>query len=727
MSTADEVVSALRSAHKLRDVGDGKYRSASPYRTGSDSDAFSLTIDGPEHGKWFDHVANKGGSLYTLAKHLGVVLPTIAPSIDTKTATTHQGYAESHGLTLEALKRAGWAVGEHQRRPCFIIDTKEGKRYRYIDGDKPVFKSIPGYKQCLYKFPEAIAIAAKGGFPLVLCNGEASTVAAQEHGVAAFSVTGGGEKAMPEALLEEVCQAYKGEIVIAMDCDTKGKQAAAALRTQLRSVGYKVRVVNLGLSNKGDLADYMRLWSADDLYNLEDVYDLEFVAALPTIYSAADMQKEDVAPVEYIVDDIMTTGCYILAGAPKSRKSFLALHVAVSIANGKPVFGQFEVKTKCSVLYLDLEMSKKSVHRRLSSMNFGDWPKNLYFGFNQDWPNRGVLAGQDLENRLDNNPDIRVVIIDVLAQWREPVDPRTPVYSSDYDALKQIQRIAQRRNITIIVVHHTNKTKITKDDNPFDKISGSTGISGAVDAMWLLTRDPESEYASILRMTDRNIAGVDRVDLAWDDMLGSHVVDPKSKLLAATGPERRAVYDVMIKNQEYTWAPREIATELKREESVIKKHLRRLLEDKLVLRVGYGRYSAVPLTNIVHSGNSSTSSNSGNSIHSSIRVNENGIESEQELPRVNESESRVNGGFEAIESIKHGKSEQSEQISIREQILSVLGDMALSATKVRTDLQATGVDVSLSDVINALNDLVKQKVLTYEDLGTLRRYRQAHA
>jgi len=724
MSTADEVISALRSAHNLRDVGEGKYRSGSPYRTGSDSDAFSLTIDGPEHGKWFDHVANKGGSLYQLAKHLGVTLPKIAPSIDTKTATTHEGYAESHGLTLEALRLAGWAVGEHQRRPCFVIDSVNGVRYRYIDGKTPVFKSLPGYKQCLYKFPEAVDIANKGGFPLVLCNGEASTVAAQSHGVAAFSVTGGGEKAMPEALLEDVRKAYTGEIVIAMDCDSKGKTAAAALRTQLRSVGYKVRVVNLGLSDKGDLADFMRLWSAEDLHNLEDVYDIEFVHALPTIYSAADMQKEDVAPVEYIVDDIMTTGCYILAGAPKSRKSFLALHLAVAVATGTEVFKTFEVKTKCSVLYLDLEMSKNSVHRRLSSMNFGDWPKNLYFGFNQDWPNRGVLAGQDLENRLDNNPDIRVVIIDVLAQWREPVDPRTPVYSSDYDALKQIQRIAQRRNITIIVVHHTNKTKITKDDNPFDKISGSTGISGAVDAMWLLTRDPASEYVSILRMTDRNIAGVDRVELAWDDMLGSHVVDPKSKVLAATGSERRAVYDVMEKNQTYTWSPKEIATELGREESVIKKHLRRLLEDKLVQRVSYGRYSTLPITNIIHSVHSSTSSNYGNSGNSLERVNESEVKSYQELPRVNESESRVNDRFEAIESIKPVKSEQSERISINavfsQRILGALGGISLTAKAI-----ATRTQIAIEVCQRQLDAMTEEGMLSYD--ATVQRYKQTNA
>ena len=662
-----------------------------------------------------------------MAKHLGVTLATIAPSIDTKTATTHEGYAESHGLTLEALRMAGWAVGEHQKRPCFIIDTDSGLRYRYIDGNKPVFKSVTGYKQCLYKFTEAVSIADKGGFPLVLCNGEASTVAAQQYNVAAFSVTGGGEKAMPEALLEEVRKAYTGEIVIAMDCDDKGKKAAAALRTQLRSVGYKVRVVNLGLSNKGDLADYMRLWSADDLYGLEDVYDIEFVTRLPEIHSAADMQKQHVAPVEYIVDDIMTTGCYILAGAPKSRKSFLALHLAVAVATGTEVFKTFEVKTKCSVLYLDLEMSMNSVHRRLESMNFGDWPKNLYFGFNDAWPNRGILAGADLELWLDKDPTIRLVIIDVLAQWREPVDPRTPVYSSDYDALKQIQRIAQLRNITIIVVHHTNKTKITKDDNPFDKISGSTGISGAVDAMWLLTKDPSSEYISTLRMTDRNIAGVDRVDLSWDNMLGSHIVDPKSKVLAATGPERRAVYDAMAKDTIYTWSPKDIAAKIDRDEPIVQKHLRRLIEDKLIQRVGYGRYSIVPL---IDNGKSSKSSKSGISGMSG-KSNEEGEEllpnSDELLPTLTDSYPTLTGVSEASESTKPSNSYHSYHISINENIFAVLGTMALSAPKVHGELRSKGFDFSASDVTNALNELVKQKELSYEDIGTLRRYKKAHA
>jgi hypothetical protein len=90
MTTADAVLSALQRFN-IKEVGEGKYRSASPYRTGSDSDAFSLTITEGEHGTWFDHVSQSGGSLYSLAKHLGIALPSVSPSTDTKRAETPRG------------------------------------------------------------------------------------------------------------------------------------------------------------------------------------------------------------------------------------------------------------------------------------------------------------------------------------------------------------------------------------------------------------------------------------------------------------------------------------------------------------------------------------------------------------------------------------------------------------------------------------------------------------
>jgi DNA-binding transcriptional ArsR family regulator len=707
-STADKVVAQLRNV-KAR--GDGEYRSSSPLRASSDGEAFHLTIKDGEHGTWFDHVAQEGGSLYTLAKRMGIELPKLAPTTDTAKAKTFAEFCADHGASEETFRKAGWTPSSRGGNPAIAFTTDTGTRYRMLSGNTKYIHG-KGYTSSWYKLDNALKIAESGGFPLTLCNGEASTVVAQALGMPVTCITGGSEREIPEKLLESLLEAYRGAIVVAMDCDNKGANAARKLYKQLTSVGYAVTVVDMKLDAKGDIADYLRLWSPAEFYALpHSLGTVEYVDALPRTVTAAELQKKDVPPLEYIIDDLMSTGCYLLAGAPKSRKSFLALHLALNVAQGTKVFERFDVLQSTGVLYLDLEMSENSVHRRVANMMHGKtWPTNLYFGFGDDWPWRGSEAGDHLELWLDAHMDVRVVIIDVLAQWKEAVDPRTPVYTADYDALKKIQRLATRRNICIIVVHHTNKTKMIKGDNPFDKISGSTGIQGAVDAMWLLTKDPDNQYNTVLQMVDRNIHDVDRVDLMWDDFLGAHAVDQKLRLLQSTGAERRQIYDVLAATS-IAMTPSEIALEISKTPEAVKKLLSRLVQDKLVEKMGYGKYK--PYTNMSHSGYSSTSNHSGHSGYSieSDKNNQEVLKSDQEGARVTKSDSRVTEGFEAVESIKQVKSDQSD-IVYKEQILTILRKQATRPDNVCPQIGPRSIWAAIKA---DMNELLSRNVITWHD------------
>ena len=44
-------------------------------------------------------------------------------------------------------------------------------------------------------------------------------------------------------------------------------------------------------------------------------------------------------PIEFVVDNLLAQGLYILAGAPKVGKSWLALDMCLSIAKGEKVLG----------------------------------------------------------------------------------------------------------------------------------------------------------------------------------------------------------------------------------------------------------------------------------------------------------------------------------------------------------------------------------------------------
>ncbi|MCM1270617.1 MAG: AAA family ATPase [Ruminococcus flavefaciens] len=67
-------------------------------------------------------------------------------------------------------------------------------------------------------------------------------------------------------------------------------------------------------------------------------------------------------PLEFVVEDLIAQGLYILAGAPKIGKSWLSLDICLSIAKGEKVLGK--ETSKATVLYLCLEDSFKRIQKR---------------------------------------------------------------------------------------------------------------------------------------------------------------------------------------------------------------------------------------------------------------------------------------------------------------------------------------------------------------------------
>ena len=68
-------------------------------------------------------------------------------------------------------------------------------------------------------------------------------------------------------------------------------------------------------------------------------------------------------PIEFVIDELVAQGLYILAGAPKVGKSWLALDMCLSIAKGESVLGQKTLQG--TALYLCLEDSYARIQNRL--------------------------------------------------------------------------------------------------------------------------------------------------------------------------------------------------------------------------------------------------------------------------------------------------------------------------------------------------------------------------
>lgn len=274
--TTGEKVLAHLANYKLKSEGQGRYRSISPLRPGSDSMSFTLLIhaDG-EHGTFSDKAGGQSGSLYDLAGLLGIAIESrqdgrTAVLDSNRSYDTLSDYAAFKGVPVEVFIAAKWSSDPviYTKRPAFQFPTAGGIRYRFCDGGKPKFKSEKGYKACWYGLRTAPAKARELNAPLVICNGEPSVIVGSHFGIPACCITGGEQPTIPDHLLAELKLAWNGMIILALDCDEAGRKAADGKAAILRAAGFTVLVVDLGLGDKGDLADLCKLYQTETMAHL---------------------------------------------------------------------------------------------------------------------------------------------------------------------------------------------------------------------------------------------------------------------------------------------------------------------------------------------------------------------------------------------------------------------------------------------------------------------------
>ena len=246
---------------------------------------------------------------------------------------------------------------------------------------------------------------------------------------------------------------------------------------------------------------------------------------------AETLLSQPMRQVPFLVDDLLAPGLYILAGAPKVGKSWLALWLCTRIASGKPVW-KFTTQ-RSTVLYLCLEDNRQRIQNRLSEMVGGepDDLSSLHFSTEAQTltaPDKKVDTGllKQLYEFATGHPDTRLIIIDTLQKVRTAADVS---YGCDYSDLSLLKNFADQHHLTVLVIHHLRKMK---DDDPLNRISGTTGIAGAADGTLVLIRSKRSENGAVLHCTGRDIQTreltleFNQGDCVWELRSDSAVDDP---------------------------------------------------------------------------------------------------------------------------------------------------------------------------------------------------------
>jgi len=271
MNTGQKVLDAIKALPHCKPKWNGQrseWQFNDPLNSGSDSRSMWLKIepDG-EHGMYCYFAHGDGGSLYELAEKLGIELPARSNGHSAVTAPDltavpedipHEAYARRKGVPVSVFTDAGWQIGSHDNRPCWLIPHSDNIiRAHFVDAQSPKAKPTEaGAKRVWYSAPKRATDIAGEGKPIVLCNGQSSTVIAQHFGIPAFCQTG-GEAAIDDSLLPGLRQQITGRVLwIMLDCDEAGRKAAQKIADQMRDLLVVVIDFDVERSDGYDLADF---------------------------------------------------------------------------------------------------------------------------------------------------------------------------------------------------------------------------------------------------------------------------------------------------------------------------------------------------------------------------------------------------------------------------------------------------------------------------------------
>jgi DNA-binding transcriptional ArsR family regulator len=286
-----------------------------------------------------------------------------------------------------------------------------------------------------------------------------------------------------------------------------GRAHAQQVARHLHGMAASVKVVELpGLPDHGDVSDWLKAggtkekllalvetapeWkptphqaerpktAPQQLAQARKGHPIQFV-------SGKELETLDFPEPVWIIPNILGEGYIILAGRPKLGKSWLGLCLAVAVATGGCALGKGELRaTQGKVLYLALEDRLRRIKKRLGQIMCGSpFPENLLLA--ESWQRLDKGGLEDLRLFLREHDDCRMVVIDTLAKVCPPRTKNRDLYEFDMSVGGSLQALANQFRVSILVVHHTRKSEA---NDPLDEVSGSTGVTGAADAVMVLKR-----------------------------------------------------------------------------------------------------------------------------------------------------------------------------------------------------------------------------------------------
>jgi hypothetical protein len=455
--------------------------------------------------------------------------------------------------------------------------------------------NLEGVRRVPYCLPELIeAIAAEKD--VVIVEGEKDVEALRGLDITATTCPGGAGK-----WREDYNQHFKGaSVVIIGDNDEPGQNHARDVAKALAPIAARVRVLDLAARwpqcpPKVDISDWLagggtREKLIEWIKQAPDYAERVEANVLNSVFTADALQKMTFPPLNYLLPALIPEGLCLFVSRPKLGKSWFALDLAIATTTSRFVLGDLK-PTPGDVLYLALEDGRRRLQRRLTKLlpTFSEtWPSGLTFA--TEWPRSDQGGLTNIESWITSAENPRLVIVDTLAQFRKMATGKN-VYLEDYAAISELQKLASKYNVTIIVVHHDRKSGA---DDVFD----SLGLTGAADTIAVMKREAGTVT---LHIRGRDVEEAEKALQFNKDTCRWSILGEASEIRRSD--ERNRVLIALEEAGPEGLSPDEVRAEVGMTSSNARQLLRRMANAQEIKRGGYGRYfhNAVTVVTVSHS------------------------------------------------------------------------------------------------------------------------------
>lgn len=413
-------------------------------------------------------------------------------------------YFQKRGLTKETVKK--YCLGYDAKRNAIVLPYSSELRYyqtRSIS-DKKFYKPTNEEAGAEPLFNRKV-LWGTSKEPVFIVESPLCALSIMQCGGVSVSLCGVG---VANKLVKEVkSKKPNAPLVLCLDNDEPGQKATEMLGKELQTAKIPYVVFNVAGEKKDpnellmSNPEELKAAVAAAKREVRKVYK-RGVASI----AASDLQTAKIDPPEWLIPDVLPQGLAILCASSKVGKSWMAMQMCLAISRGKEFLDYTSNQAGC--LYLALEDGIFRLKDRLNKvLDGGKAPSNFYLSIKANGLDGGLI--KQLDEEFEEHPDIKLIIIDTLQKVRGSAKKDEIAYATDYRELGALKEYADNKRICIFLIHHLRK--MADENDVFNMISGSNGIMGVCDTIFIIYKKKRQDENAVLFMTGRDIRQQDVV------------------------------------------------------------------------------------------------------------------------------------------------------------------------------------------------------------------------